>query len=100
MRLLAPALILFAIAGCAAAPQLPLAARPAALPIRGCNAHAALPLVGQIADDAARKRAKELTGARTVRVVRPRQPQAMNFDSGRLDIEVDRSGKITGFSCG
>ena len=59
-----------------------------------------MPLVGDIADDAALERAKALTGARTVRVVRPRQPQAMNFDSGRLDIEVDRSGKITGFSCG
>jgi len=100
MRYLAPALIPFAIAGCAAAPQPPLAAHRPALPIRGCNADAALPLVGDIADDAALERAKALTGARTVRVVRPRQPQAMNFDSGRLDIEVDRSGKITGFSCG
>lgn len=100
MRFLAPGLIAFAIAGCATTPQPPLAAQPAVPPIRDCNSAAALPLVGVVADDSSLKRAKDLSGARSVRVLRPRQPQAMNYSSGRLNAEVDRTGRIIGFSCG
>jgi hypothetical protein len=53
-----------------------------------------------MADEATLERAKKLSGARSVRVLRPGRPQAMNYSSGRLNAEVDRSRRITRFSCG
>jgi hypothetical protein len=100
MRLSASALILCVATGCAAAPQAPRAVTNRALPIRTCNPEAALPLVGSMADEATLERAKKLSGARSVRVLRPGRPQAMNYSSGRLNAEVDRSRRITRFSCG
>jgi hypothetical protein len=86
--------------GCAAAPQAPRAVTNRALSIRTCNLGAAQPLVGRAADEATLEQARQLSGARSVRVLRPGRPQAMNYSSGRLDVEVDGSGKITRFSCG
>ena len=100
MRSFVSALVLGAATGCSAAsaPQRPVDNR--ALLIRVCKASAAEALIGHTADDTTLERAKTLAGARSVRILRPGQPEAMNYSSGRLNVQVDRSGKITGFSCG
>ncbi len=68
--------------------------------MRTCDPAAAQSLIGQAASESLLDRARQLSGARFVRILRPRVPQAMNFNSGRLNVEIDRSGRITRFSCG
>ena len=55
---------------------------------------------GRAAHEAPLEQARQLSGARSVRVLRPGRPQAMNYSSGRLNVEVDSSGRIAHFSCG
>ncbi|MGN6155436.1 MAG: I78 family peptidase inhibitor [Sphingomicrobium sp.] len=100
MRSFASVAILCLAGSCAAAPAIPPPAPSRTLALRTCNLEAAQPLVGKAADPATLERARELSGARSVRILRPHAPQAMNFNSGRLDVEVDRSGRIARFSCG
>jgi hypothetical protein len=68
--------------------------------LRSCDPTAAQSLIGQTASESTLDRARQLTGARSVRILRPHLPQAMNFNSGRLNVEVDSSGRIARFSCG
>lgn len=100
MRPSAFALILGAASSCSAAPEPQRPVDNRALLIRVCNAGAAEALIGRTADDATLERAKALAGARSVRILRPGEPQAMNFSGGRLNVEVDQTGKMTRFSCG
>ncbi len=68
--------------------------------MRTCDPAAAQSLIGQPTSESLLARAKQLSGARVVRILRPHVPQAMNFNSGRLNVEIDRSGRVTRFSCG
>ncbi len=88
------------LASCAADPQTPPEAVRAPLPIRTCNAAATQRLAGRSANQQALDEAKRLAGATEIRLLKPHIPMAMNYRSGRLNIRVDRDGKILELSCG
>ena len=68
--------------------------------IRECNADRVQPLVGREAKPQVIERAKQRSGARTVRVIRPGMPVTMDFRSDRLNLEVDNVNTIKAARCG
>ena len=72
---------------------------PMPSPVR-CNADRVQALVGREAKPRVVQRAKQRSGARTVRVIRPGQPVTMDFRSDRLNLEVDRNNTIRSARCG
>jgi hypothetical protein len=69
-------------------------------PTADCDAAKAESLVGREASEANGTEAQRLTGARAVRWIRPGQAVTMDYSPSRLNIKVDASEKIEGFSCG
>ncbi|MBO0902965.1 I78 family peptidase inhibitor [Jiella sonneratiae] len=65
-----------------------------------CNAAAAQFLVGELATSVAVDKAKEATGAETVRILYPGQPVTQEFVAGRLDLDTDDRNRITAVRCG
>jgi hypothetical protein len=72
----------------------------AAEPSAECDASKAEALVGRDASEANGAEAKRLTGARAIRWIRPGQAVTMDYSPSRLNIKVDASERIEGFSCG
>ena len=100
----------FALAACTTAGE-PSASEPT--PVNGspplviggdfsesCDAKAAEQYIGQVLDEALSERAKAATGARGVRVIRPGMAVTMDYRAGRLNIEVDKAGRIVKVHCG
>ncbi|MDA8485462.1 I78 family peptidase inhibitor [Pseudomonas resinovorans] len=92
------------LAGCSSTdtPETPAAAAPAAeASLSGtCNSAAVAALVGKNADTALVEQAKRQSGAEMARVLRPHQPITMDYNSRRLNIDVDELGVVKQFSCG
>lgn len=44
--------------------------------------------------------AKELTGAKVVRVIRPGEPMTMEFGFDRVTVQLDDAGIVTDVRCG
>lgn len=65
-----------------------------------CNNDALTALVGKSADTALVEQAKRQSGAETARVLHPHQPITMDYNSRRLNIDVDDAGVVKQFSCG
>ncbi|PKP92292.1 MAG: hypothetical protein CVT77_09275 [Alphaproteobacteria bacterium HGW-Alphaproteobacteria-16] len=65
-----------------------------------CNADRVQALVGREAKPQVVERAKQRSGARTVRVIRPGQAVTMDFRSDRLNLDVDKVNTITAVRCG
>lgn len=65
-----------------------------------CNESAARFAVGQVADEKLAEEARVRAGAQRVRMVRPGQMVTMEYDAGRLTIEVDAAGRVSGVRCG
>lgn len=65
-----------------------------------CDAAQAQGLVGQALTDALTEQARADTGAKTVRVLKPNQMMTMEFNSDRLNLEVDEKNLITDVRCG
>jgi hypothetical protein len=117
-RTLSPALLtvaLIALAGCTSnertappAPGLggPMAGAPIggvapAGPMNGaCNAGAARPLVGQIANLQTTEQAKTMTGAADVRILYPNQPVTQEFVGTRLTLDTNDENRVTQVRCG
>lgn len=72
---------------------------PMPSPVR-CNADRVQALVGREAGPRVVQRAKQRSGARNVRVIRPGQAVTMDFRSDRLNLEVDRDNTIRSARCG
>ncbi len=75
--------------------------RPAPVdPIRECNADRVQPLVGREAKPQVIERAKQRSGARTVRVIKPGMAVTMDYRSDRLNVELDDVNTIKALRCG
>ncbi|NDV85929.1 hypothetical protein GTW51_04345 [Aurantimonas aggregata] len=116
-RTLSPALLtaaLIALAGCTsserAAPPAPGLGGPmtgapiggvAGSPMDGaCNAAAARPLVGQIANLQTTEQAKTMTGAADVRILFPNQPVTQEFVGTRLTLDTNDENRVSQVRCG
>jgi hypothetical protein len=94
----APVLLAFGLLVTAPACGL---AQPAAAPARqACAASEARPFVGQPYSPELAERARREAGARKVRKIKPGGAYTMELDPDRLNVEVDRSGVVTGLRCG
>ena len=76
----------------------PALANPPAM--EGCDVSDVKPLIGQVYDEALAARAKEITGAAQVRVIRPGQMVSMDFREDRLNLELDADEKVIKATCG
>ncbi len=65
-----------------------------------CNAAPAQLAVGKPFDAALMADAQARSGARTARALRPGQQVTMEFNSQRLNLDVDAGGKVTRVHCG
>ncbi len=99
------------LAGCSSAdkPAAPAAAAPAAEQSASaaapslsgtCDSAAVASLVGKTANVALVEQAKRQSGAETARVLRPHQPITMDYNSRRLNIDVDETDVVKQFTCG
>jgi hypothetical protein len=89
---------LLALAACMSPGAAPAPAEPA---VAGrCNAQPAQLVIGRMADAALETEARNRSGARTVRVLKPDQIVTMEFNAERLNLHVDLTGKVTRVNCG
>lgn len=87
-------------AGCAQEPQVPAAPPPPMAAPAACDEAAARFAVGQAATGPLVEQARQRSGARRVRTVRPGDMVTMDFDPGRLNLELDAAGKVARVRCG
>jgi hypothetical protein len=92
------AAMLLALGACAAAPapETPAASAPPG----SCDASKAQFAVGREPGLAIQDQARERSGARLLRTVRPGQIITMEYSGDRLTLELDASGKVTRVRCG
>lgn len=65
-----------------------------------CNADRVQPLVGREATPDVVARARDRSGARTVRLIKPGDAVTMDFRSDRLNLDLDSVNTITAARCG
>jgi Arc/MetJ family transcription regulator len=85
------------LAACSSSPDKPAAAS------KGdgrCNAEAVQHLVGQRITTEMAEEAREQAGAEHLRVTQPNQPVTMDYNSQRLNIDIDEDDIILRLSCG
>lgn len=68
--------------------------------MEGCDASDLTFLIGKTLDATLSARARDASGAKSVRVIRPGQMVTMDYVPERLNIEVDATGNITAVRCG
>lgn len=97
------ALLAVALAACAqppAAPSSSPAPSPAPAPGGTCQADAARFAVGQAYTEALAQEARARASATRVRAIRPGQAVTLEFDGGRLNLQLDAAGRVTAARCG
>lgn len=104
-RMTGAAVLALVVAGCSSmAPSGTTAVPPAgagAAPVGGdCGAQGAQWAVGKMGTAKVVEEARVRAGARMARVLRPGQMITKEFDSQRLNLEVDATGKVVGARCG
>ena len=97
------ACVLLMLAGCV--PATPAAEGnqpPQEQPAEGgrCDAAKAQSYVGEPESAAIAEQARQKSGARTVRWLRPGQIVTMEYRDDRLNLELDAQGKIIAIRCG
>ena len=65
-----------------------------------CKAADAQFAVGQNADAALLEQARQRSGSRIARILRPGQMVTMEYSAERLNLDVDASGKVASVRCG
>lgn len=97
-----PSLLLLCVALGACAQQRPaIIAPPAPVIAPGqCNEAAAQFAVGQAADAKLLEEVRVRASAQRVRLVRPGQMVTMEYDGGRLTLELDARNRIVRARCG
>ena len=65
-----------------------------------CSERAAQSLIGRPADNNLGFEAQRLTGARTVRWIRPGDVVTMEYSPSRLNIHLDERHRVSRLSCG
>ena len=97
--LLTPVLALV-LAACAAPPaEFAQAPPPPAAPAV-CNADPGQFAVGQPHAEALADQVRRETGASSVRALRPGQAVTMEFNAGRVNLDLDAGGRVTRVRCG
>jgi hypothetical protein len=84
------------VAACAqqpSAPSAPSAGGP-------CNAASAQFAVGQAYSDALGEEARQRSGARVMRTLRPNQAVTLEFNGERLNLQLDAVGQVAAARCG
>jgi K+/H+ antiporter YhaU regulatory subunit KhtT len=76
----------------------PALANPPAM--EGCDVSDVKDLVGQPYNEALAARARDMTGATIVRIVRPGEAVTMDYREDRLTLELDAAGKVVSARCG
>ena len=95
-----------AVTGCAGYVQTPApsagsaAAGSGSLPASLCNAQPAQFVVGQNSTASVVESARQRSGAQTARILRPGQIITKEYDTQRLNLEVDSTGRILAAKCG
>ena len=97
LRWLVLALLAASLSGCAQ-PQPP--ASVPATPEGQCSSAGAAFAVGHVVGEALSSQARSRAGAAEVRVLRPGQMVTQEFNAGRLNLEVDATGRVTRVYCG
>jgi hypothetical protein len=94
-------LLATALSACAQQPpQVPVAPAPPMIAPGQCNDGAAQYAVGRVADAKLVEEVRVRASAQRVRTVRPGQMVTMEFDAGRLTLDLDASGKVVRARCG
>lgn len=65
-----------------------------------CDAGKAVFVVGRAYDDALAASARDASGAKVLRAIRPGTMVTMDYRADRLNLDLDRDGKITKVRCG
>jgi uncharacterized lipoprotein YajG len=103
-RVLLPFFAVVALAGCSSKDSSSDAAPPAtdnAPAMTGsCNAKAVQSIVGQVVTPTLTEEARRDAGASVARVLTPHQPVTMEYNSQRLNIDVDDNQVVKQVSCG
>jgi len=94
LRAMGALLVPFALCACSAVPASPVAAP------QSCDAQAVQSLIGKLFAAELQAHAQQLSGARSVRVIRPGQAVTMDYSGSRLNIELDASGRVVRVHCG
>ncbi len=95
-----------AVTGCAGYGQTPTPSAGSApggsgpLPASVCNAQPAQFVVGQNSTASVVESARQRSGAQTARILRPWQIITKEYDTQRLNLEVDGTGRILAAKCG
>lgn len=93
-----------ALAGCSAADTssdtASQAAQTPSAPFASCDAKAVQTLVGKTIDPTLTEQARRDAGASVARVLRPHQPVTMEYNSQRLNIDVDDHQVVQQVNCG
>ncbi|MCP1652450.1 I78 family peptidase inhibitor [Pseudomonas sp. GD04087] len=93
-----------ALAGCSSKDSSSDAAQPAAdnpAALSGtCNAKAVQSIVGKVVTPTLTEEARRDAGASVARVLTPHQPVTMEYNSQRLNIDVDDNQVVKQVSCG
>lgn len=89
--------------GCAPVP--PASEEAEAFPVQGgsggvCNAAKAQPLVGRARSAGLEAEALRLSGAGTLRWLRPGDIVTMEYREDRLNVELDGNGRVKAVRCG
>ncbi|MDT4856988.1 Peptidase inhibitor I78 family protein [compost metagenome] len=95
------------LAGCSSTDK-PAASTPAAAeetasaaaPSGSCDSAAVASLVGKTVNVALVEQAKRQSGAETARVLRPHDVMTMDYNSRRLNIDVNETDVVQQFTCG
>jgi len=89
------------LGACAQQPtQVPVAPAPPVISPGQCNESAAQYAVGRVADAKLAEEVRVRASAQRVRMVRPGQMVTMEFDAGRLTLDIDANGKVVRARCG
>lgn len=65
-----------------------------------CDASGLKFVIGQRLDETLKERAREASGSRTVRVIRPGQAVTQDYGLDRLNLELDAQEKVISVRCG
>jgi hypothetical protein len=81
-------------------PQVPVAPAPPVIAPGQCDEGAAQYAVGRVADAKLAEELRVRANAQRVRMVRPGQMVTMEFDTGRLTLDLDAKGRVVRARCG
>ena len=99
-QLLGATALLAVLAGCSSTDSAPTEAAKPAHSDGTCSAAGAQNLLGQVATADIVEQARQQSGARTARVLSPGDMVTLEYDSQRLNIDINEAEVIERIACG